>query len=46
MDLLNDIRLFYKNRMDELDELVLKGVAFLSKFTMKDPCVVNIELFS
>ena len=43
MDLLDDEGLFDQNRVDELDQLVLKCEALLPKFALEDSCVVNIE---
>ena len=43
MDLLDDEGLFDQNRVDELDQLVLKCEAFLPKFALEDSCIVDIE---
>ena len=43
MDLLDDKWFLYQDGVDELDQLVLKREAFLSKLALEDSSVVNIE---
>lgn len=46
MDLLDDIRLFDQDRVDELHQFVLKGEPFLAQLAVEHSGVVDIQFLA
>jgi hypothetical protein len=43
VELRDDVRLLHEDRVDERDDLVLKQLTFLAKYSLENPSVVDTE---